>query len=71
MIEQWYAKHKVTGEIFCHKGRYCFSEKGLRTAVRNVWGTWEYANPHKDYDYSRKCIDSPESQWEFRKVELT
>lgn len=71
MIEQWYAKHKVTGEIFESNGRYCFSEKGVRTAVRNVWGEWEYVNPHKPYDYSRKCVNTPEDSWEFKRIELT
>jgi hypothetical protein len=71
MIEQWYAVHKKTGEFFCHKGRYCFSKSGLKTSIRNGYGVWEYVNPHKDYDYSQKCLDTPEDNWDFRKVELT
>ncbi len=70
MIEQWYAVHKKTGEFFEKNGRYCFSEVGLRSSIRNGYGIWEYKNPHKKYDYSRECVDTPENDWEFRKVEL-
>ena len=46
MIEQWYAKHKVTGEIFCHKNRYCFSEKGLIQSIKNSirWDDWHHSH---------------------------
>ena len=56
MIEQWYAVHKKTGEFFCRKGRYCFSEKGLLQSIRN------------DLKWSRFSFVS---DWEMRKVELT
>lgn len=65
MIEQYYAKHKITGEIFCHKGRYCFSEKGLIQSIRNDRGTWVWT---KDKSVLFKC---PMVDWEVRKVELT
>lgn len=70
MIEQWYAKHKVTGEIFCHKDRYVFSEDGLKKSIRNKYGTWVYNNKSK-FDYSMKIVDNPLVDWELRKVELT
>jgi hypothetical protein len=56
MIEQWYAVHKVTGEFFCHRGRYCFSEKGLMQSIRKEWNSWRKGYHPLD--------------WEFRKVEL-
>lgn len=42
MIEQWYAVHKKTGEFFEKNGRYCFSEVGLRSSIRNGYGIWEF-----------------------------
>ena len=66
MIEQWYAKHRVTGEIFCHKGRYCFSEKGLLQSLRNEkkWDDW--------WSERRSTVRKPflMSDWEIKKVEL-
>lgn len=66
MIEQWYAKHKVTGEIFCHKGRYCFSEKGLIRSIQNSirWDAW------RDSHGSRKGPIRLLVDYEIRKVEL-
>ena len=63
MIEQWYAVHKVTGEIFCHKGRYCFSEKGLLQSLRNErkWADWWYVEgkgkPFLLSDFEMKRIE--------------
>lgn len=71
MIEQWYAKHKTTGEIFHKNGRYCFSEKGLRTSIRNEYGSWDYVDPGNPYNLSMRCEDTPEDQWEFKRIELT
>lgn len=63
MIEQYYAKHKITGEIFHNKGRFCFSEKGLLQSLRNEkkWAEW-YASRggHKPFlmsDYEIKRIE--------------
>jgi len=63
MIEQWYAKHKVTGEIFHHKGRYCFSEKGLLQSLHNEekWANWWYpkgkGEPFLLSDFEMKRIE--------------
>jgi hypothetical protein len=67
MIEQWYAVHKTTGEFFCHKGRYCFSEKGILQSIRNdvKWSV---------YSYTKGWVQGPPDSvdnWEIRKVKLT
>lgn len=66
MIEQWYAVHKVTGEFFCHKGRYCFSEKGLIQSIKNdiKWDTWDIKHGFREGPI-RLFVD-----YEIRKVEL-
>jgi hypothetical protein len=66
MIEQYYAKHKKTGEIFEHKGRYCFSEKGLIQSIRNNEGTWSWG----PYPSPRKLMNKPEMFYEIKKVVL-
>ena len=64
MVEQFYAVNKKTGEIFCHKGRYCFSENGLIKSVRNDKGLWLHRADKST------LVEDPMPSWEIRKVEL-
>jgi hypothetical protein len=67
MIEQYYAVHKKTGEVFCHKGRYCFSEKGILQSIRNDISRdeWGIKRGFKTGP-TRFLVD-----YEIKKVELT
>ncbi len=69
MIEQFYAVNKKTSEIFSHKGRYCFSEKGVVASIRNAFGVWVYNSKRLD-DFSMKLVEDPIDNWEIKKVEL-
>lgn len=64
MVEQFYAVHRDTKEIFCHRGRYCFSEKGLIQSIRNDRGLWQWS---ADKD---TLISDPIPEWEIKKVVL-
>ena len=69
MIIQFYATNKKTGEVFCHKGRYCFSEKGLIQSIRNDCGIWHHTY-RSDYSSTSKLVEDPMPDWEVRQVEL-
>jgi hypothetical protein len=69
MIEQYYAVHKSTGEVYEHKGRYVFSEKGLIQSIRNDLGTWKWS-----YNAGRTkstLLDKPELDFDIKKVTLS
>lgn len=67
MIEQWYARHKVTGEIFRGAGGSCFdSINGLTKSIRRM-------NDITSHHYSAGMnvkICPPPNEWEFIKVVL-
>lgn len=65
MVKQFYAVHKETGEIFEHKGRYCFSEVGIKQSLRNDRGSWSWVTGSRS-----KLVIDPLPKWEIKEVEL-
>lgn len=68
MIEQWYAVHKTTGEIFVSSANnYCFNTtKGLVTAIKAKCGIWKPNTGKAGWS----CADKPENDFLIKKVEL-
>ena len=71
-MKQYYAKHKKTGEIFEHKGRFTFSKKGVEASIVNSKGTWVLVSP-KPPNLSMTCVNRQDTldQWEIKEVDLT
>lgn len=67
MIEQWYAVHKKTGEVFRGAGGCCFdTQNGLIKSIKSLnqlTSAWYSGNT------SIKVCPPPE-EWEFKRIEL-
>ena len=68
MIEQWYAVHKTTGEIFRGAGGCCFdTTNGLTKSIKSM----SSLTSHWHSIGMRVKVCDPPFDWEFKKVELT
>lgn len=67
MIEQWYAVHKTTGEVYQGAGGCCFdTQNGLNKSIRSLN---KLTSHWHSVGMSVKVCPPPE-EWIFKKVEL-